>query len=231
MAFQQQRSFQKPPFTVFDLQKLRLTGKQWTQEDRAAPTLMVLVHNGNPRFRIYMNDGQNKSAIPVAFDPKDFYALLDGIKEIANDTAVNKIPIKIRVSFDKGARLDKPAISVVVTIGRDTDGFVYIGIQPKGLPQAIFPFIDTTFAEWYSATGEVSPPNIVSSCYARGWARLMEEMVAGWLITHVTTDPNEKKESGQNSGGYNNSNSAGSKGKDWSASSAATDEFNDDIPF
>lgn len=218
----QQNTYIKPAWNVFDLKKLRLTGKPWNAEDKfKAPAISLHVVNGNPRFRLYMNNGGNSNSHPIAFDPYIFSSLLEALREITNSVSADKLTMRIRVSFDKGQRLEKPIVSSTVTVGRDTDGIVYLAVQIKGEPLAIFQFLPSYFAELVGADGEVLPTAKASTIAARGWANLVEKMVPNYLVMH-TTDPDIGKDPKQSSGKpYGTSSSA--KSDNW--------ESDFDVPF
>lgn len=218
--YQQRGAPVRALWNVFDFSKFRMSGKPWNEGDRkTTPSLSVHVINGNPRFRCYFNNGSNNSAIPVAFEPDGFFALLEEIKRIADNPEPDKTTIKIRAQFERGVRLEKPIVTVLLTVGRDNDGYVYIAIQPKGMEMAIFPFKSSYFAEFHGSNGEVLDPKICSSSFAKGWATRLQGMITSWWSNRFNEDPNAKKDRGPNS----------EYAKQYPAQKVTNDDFGNDI--
>jgi len=217
------RSFPKPPWDIFDLAKLKLKGKPWSRDDNAAPNCTVKVHNGNPRFRLYMNNtpgSTNSKTVAVA--PFIFSQMLETVKLVAENTATDKYTFDIKESYMGGQKLDKPMVTSRVTIGRDTEGYVYLAFSFKGEKDpAIFLFQDDYFASLQDATGESLNVSLCSSLMAKGWARLMENMFAIFLVTQ-TKDPEAGKEKQSNAGSSNSS---------YSKTKPADAGWDDDVSF
>jgi len=208
----------RPKWTSFELKKLRLFGKPWSEANRReAPALSLHVVNGNPRFRLYYNNGKTNNAFPIAFDPHIFFQLLEALKYIASKPSADKITMEIKATYDKGMKLDKPMVVSKVIVGRDTDGTVYIAIAIKGEQQAIFPFQPSFYASLVGADGEILSPALASTFAAQGYAELMSKMVASHLVVH-TTDPDAGKAPREDK-----------PSSSWKGASEAS--FDDDIAF
>ena len=223
------------PWDLFELKKLKLYGKPWSAADRRlAPSIKLYVVNGNPRFQVYMNKGGTAPAIPIAMDPIIFSYLMESLLAIADNPEADKISLQIKASYLNGQKLDKPTVVAAVTVGRDANKVVYLSIQVKGEQPAVFEFMPSYFAELIGADGENLTPARASNICAKGWAKLMFNLVGHYLVTHVT-DPEAGKEKkpynpqGNGGGGYNNNGN--NNGGNNNASNSNNQGFDSDIPF
>jgi hypothetical protein len=208
----EQRSYPQEKWTLWHSEQLRFYGKPWNPNDKkTAPVMFVYVLNGNPRFRLYMNDGGKKAAIPIAFDPIKFDMILESIMSIANNSTADKIIVSVRASFYEGKKLEKPIVTSRVTIGRDNEGVVYISLHPKDKQPAIFNFLPSFWAELLGSDGEKLSLDKASSICARSWATLIRGMMSSYLVANAS-NPKEEKES-------------------FSNNSARDSSFDEDIPF
>ena len=214
MAFQPRVA---PKWNIFQLEKLRRRGIAWDpKEPKFAPVFKVTVTElGNPRLSLYMNKGGTGGAISVALSPEDFYTFLEMIDAIASSHEVNSYKLTPSNHFVGGVRQEKPVITAIVTVGRDTEGYVYIAIQPRNDKVAKFPFKDDFYTGLLGNDGEKLDPKISSSFHAKGYTKLFRKLVGNFLTDKVIEPP--KKEKSESSGG------GFSKGSD-------NDGFDEDLP-
>lgn len=204
MAFQPRVA---PKWNIFNLEKLRRRGIPWdAKEPKFAPVFKVTVSDqGNPRLSLYMNKGGTGSATTIAFSPEDFYTFLEIVISVANNPEVNSLRLTPSNHFVGGVRQDKPVITAVVTVGRDTEGFVYIAIQPRNDKAAKFPFKDDFYTAILGNDGERLDPKIGSSLHAKGWANMNRELVSIFLSTKVSEPPKREKAESSSGGGFSKS--------------------------
>lgn len=233
MAQQQQGYRVKAAWTIWDFTKLRLAGVPWVPGDyKQVPSLITKVVNGNPRFLLYLNHpGSKPNGLPVAFDPAIFGMLTEALLLITEKAEADKITMAVKATYENGIKLDKPKVVSTVTVGRNTDGIIYLAIHIKGEPQAEFHFLPSFFAELLGADGEKLNRATASTLAAKGWVNMITKMVYTY-ITLCTKEPPKREapapsygESYGSGGGYNTNTEQRP-----AIASGGFDDF-DDIPF
>lgn len=239
------RSFrpQQSPNTwsVLDLAKLRLSGKPWNKDDpKLRPSLQVYFgKNGNPRIRVYMNDGaMGNASTSINLDPPHFFALLEDLKQISEVEESNRHQWGVKARFKNGRQLEKPEVIAKVSVGRDSEGVVYLAVATDTSKTAIFPFQTNYWFELLGADGEKLDARKASNIMASSWVKWMHDLYIALLAKLTKEEVSESRNGGapsNNSGGYEQRRSSGNS--DWTQESrpapapAASLDFDDDITF
>lgn len=219
-------------WTFFDLYKMKLFGKSWVEGDRKqSPTLTLKISaDGNPRFMLYMNKGGNAPGNTIALDPIIFYYLLEAMDYIANKSEADRITMPVKSNWVNGKRLDQPVIVSNVSIGRDATGVIFLSILIKGdSAPAVFEFNPSFFGNLLASNGEELSLGLASILVAKGWARLVRDVLGPYYAIKLTNpelgkEPNKypaKNNHSSNNRGYSNNPSL----------SSASFDVEDDIPF
>lgn len=211
-----ENNYPRPPWNIWDLAKLRMQGEAWDKSNlKERPNVALHIVNGNPRFRVYMNDGGNNKAISFALDPAKAYSILEAVNHFSRNKDSSRISLELKSSYDhKGGRTDKPSVVSEIFVGRNSDGIVYIAFRAKGEKTAVFNFKSDYFAVLKGADGEALDPVLESELTSRGWAKLLESMIGSYLTARTTEPP---KRTPPNGGGGN--------------SGGGGNNFGDDVPF
>lgn len=209
---------------IFQLKKLKLYGAPWDPNDgeRKAPSVTFHIVNGNPRLKLYMNDGGESKALSFTFDPIIMATVLNALTKIAQNPEPNLYGWRLKSCYPHtGPRTEQVSVISTFSVGRDNKGVVYMAFQVKGMAVAKFPFTPSFYAEQIGSDGELLDPGIASSLIAEGWAKLYQDLMATYLVvrTKEPPPPQNAPPPRQNQGGSNRSASTG-----WVAS-------DDDIPF
>jgi len=209
------------PWTIFSHAKYNLQGEAWGEGGKK-PTLKVVMHNNNPRFRVYMNNGdKNSGAIPFSLDPIILQELFQVIRHVVADKQPSRFSFELKSSYDhRGNKTDKPGPVAKIFVGRDSDGVIYLAVQAKGEALAKFPFLDSFFAELRDATGEKVSKDFASEVRALAWVNAIDGLVGAYSVVHGK-EPDEKPGSGggnrNKSGGWGGKPQASSQSADWGA--------------
>jgi len=190
--YQNNPSSSAPPWDIFHLKKFKMYGTPWNPDDRTkCPTAQFYIVNGNPRFKLYMNDGSENKAYSFALSPGIAATIFIAVIEIANRTAEkSRYSWKLRSMFPHiGPRTEKPQIISTITVGRDSDDVVYMALHVKGLNVAKFPFIADFYAEMTGEDGESLGNSFASTLVSKGWATQFMEIMNTYLVTRTKEPP------------------------------------------
>lgn len=191
----------KQPWTLFDHPKFALYGEPWKKEEKDKPALKYKIHENNPRFRVYMNDGSATAARgPIAFalDPYIFNDLMELILLVASDRNPTRYTMEIKAGWDhKGQKLDKVGPVSKIFVGRDAEGIIYLAFQARGENIAKFPLLPSFFAELQDPNGEKLTKEIASEIRARSYVKTLSQATSAWMAVHGK-EPAEKHGSGGN---------------------------------
>jgi hypothetical protein len=180
------------------------------------PRMTIQVVDNQPRLTVYTNvkDDANKGIIEGNMDTYTFAAMLQAVRDVANDPANPGIRIPNKGYFFKGGeRSEKPGVKSTTVVGRDSDGNVYIALIANNRPNIRFKFLPS---EWHDgimdAKGNVLSTAMVSKMYAVGYANVVEKLVAQILVTEHTTPDEIKARKEANKANFGKGNRPGGGG-------------------
>lgn len=192
MATQYTQQTGNNAWNIWQLNKLRLRGVPWKSDDHSlAPSLMFTVTNGNPRFRLYLNEvpgGGDNNSHPVTLDPYIFGQLIEALRDISTRKEADKVTVNCMVSWERGVKLDEPSLAASVTVGRNTDGIMYLTVAVKGQKQCVFHFQQSYWGRLIGANGEELDKARASNYVARSWGNLLAAMLPVFMVARVV-DP------------------------------------------
>lgn len=256
-------NFQTTPFnqkvTILDDAKMSLTADPIEgNKPGRAPKLNFSLRGNYPHIRIRLNNGKTKEEgnIDLAIDLLTFMGITVALEDACrSQQPMTKTFAVKRQGFDRNTkRPTEPYIAALVIVGKDRDGYEFIGIQRgqnansknyltlkfKFLPAEFHPVID-------QATGQSLSGPEVSNLIARGYTKLLQSLVP--LINANVWDYSTTQEgkwaiknagnNQQNTTGYtpqyNNQSSQASAPaaapQTQSQSSSNDNPFDDDIPW
>jgi hypothetical protein len=227
----EQQSYKKPDWTVWDFTRFALRGIPRNDSKKTSATLKFKMHNGNPRFTLYLNkEGGSPGGLVAAMEPNDIYAMFECIRKLSKSKEPDSYMWRIKSNFVAGKRLEKPVETARISVGLDEAGWMFISVQPYKQDLEIFRFKDSFFSVMVSNNGEPLSPRIMSAAYANGWANRLEDMVSLYYMTVMKTDPNQNKDRSPNSDyakqyPVNKPESTSNEG--WGASG----DFDEDVDF
>lgn len=215
------------------------------------PSLTVSVHDNQPRFTVYTNvkDDFQDGKIEGNMDSPTFFAVMEMIIEASSNPEFQAVAVSnLGFTWGKEGKSDRPMEKSRTVVGRDANGVAYIALLAGKNRPAIRFFFQPS--EWHTLmdqkSGQVLPKSKVAEYYARGYANMMKELVAGVLQSDFQTSDEIKarKEANRNNrgggggsgnrggGGYNNRNGNSGGGFNGGGSSApAADIPDEDIPW
>lgn len=202
--------FKKGPYTprpyvknVLDDRKLRLTAPPTGGAIRPHE-LQVSLYNSNPGLTVFTNidNDKNKGVIRAGMDAQAFYFFLERVIAVADhqgevtEIIDNKEKIK---DESTGKNVMQTASRTV--IGKGKDGKVFISVLS---PDNERPKIKFTFGQHYyhpvvRKEGTPLSDAEVSVAMARGWVRLMRNLVAPTMV-HAYVAPTPQAQGGGGSG-------------------------------
>jgi uncharacterized membrane protein YgcG len=213
-------------------------------------SLQVNLFSNNPRITVYTNDpddqGESKQygKITASLDAQVFFVFLGKLTEIINGSAGVEEKVKIENKnfiFPGGKRSESPVVQSELHFGKDAEGVVWVSVTARDRPRIKFAFGRNDFHTLYHKTGEQFSAGEASVLFARGWVRIMENMMTHLLVTEWV-EPEKKDNGGGNrnggGGGFNRNNSAGGNrgnsyggGGGGGGGGGSTEEVSDDIPW
>jgi uncharacterized membrane protein YgcG len=230
---------------AFDNRKLHLSTPCPTAKGKYS-SLQVNLFSNNPRITVYTNDpddqGESKQygKITANLDAQVFMVFLGALAKIIDGPAGQEDKVKIENKnfiFPGGKRSESPVVQSELHFGKDAEGVVWVSVTARDRPRIKFPFGKSDFHTLFHKTGEQYSNGEQSALFARGWVRLMENMLAHLLVTEYV-EPEKKDNGGGNrnggGGGYNRNNGGGgNRGNSYGGGGGggSTEEVSDDIPW
>jgi uncharacterized membrane protein YgcG len=225
---------------AFDNRKLHLSTPCPTAKGKWS-SLQVNLFSNNPRITVYTNDpedqGESKQygKISANLDAQVFFVFLQKLNEIiAGPSGEDKVKIENKnFIFPGGKRSESPVIQSELHFGKDAEGVVWLSVTAKDRPRIKFNFGVNDFHTLYHKSGEQYSKGEQSQLFARGWVRIMENMMTHMLVTEWTPpEPKDNSGGGNRGGGGGNWNRGGGNGGGGGGgASRATEEVTDDIPW
>lgn len=211
-----------PKWNIFNHPKFSITGEEW-KDHKGKPSLKYTVHENNPRFRLYMNDGKVEKPIAFALDPYILEDMFEVLEHVIQTKGPARFTMELKGTYDhRGQRTEKAAPISKIFIGRDSESCVYIAFCAKGEQIAKFPFAPSFWAELSDASGEKLAKELASEIRARSWKKTISQMTSMFLVVHG-------KEPAEKPGSFNQK-----KTGSWSkapAETAASDDWDADVNF
>lgn len=229
----EQNRFQQP-WNIWQATKLRLNGDAWDKSNpKERPNVSLHVVNNNPRFRLYMNNGKVQKPIAFALDPFILEGLFSALVSICDDNNPNRYTLELKAYYDHhGNHSDKPTSVSKIMVGRDSNGIVYIAFQAKGEDIAKFSFISSYYAVLLGSNGESLDVVKASEFMAKGWIRLLSNMVSSYLVVEGKEPPPKKDNNNYNNNNNQNNNQSNQQSNQQNNSnSGGSWKPDDDIPF
>jgi hypothetical protein len=202
----------------------------------------------NPRITVFTNDPEDSGEkngygkIQANLDPVVFYALMEKLSDIVNGPIGTEDKVKCEnknFTFPGGKRSEEPSVVSEIHFGKDADGSCWISVTARDRPRIKFPFGPNDFHSLFHRGGEQFSKGESSVLWARGWIRLMTQLIPQFLISDWKEVVREQQ-GGQGGGGgkWNNNRGSGGGGGDRGgyqkgnmSGGAAVDGADDDIPW
>ena len=247
----------KPEKSILDSNNVRLSAKNPAADDSLA-YLRFTQRDGMPRFVVNTNNPNQKTqesgfgTFTAPFTPVDAFVIAQMIRQFALQKEPGYETMEVYGHpFTNGAPNKEITLTTEITIGRSSDGFVYL--QPKCMNERRdtikFPFgpSDPRYTAWRSKEGRTSPA-LISQIYALAWANLLEKLASQVMVKnykHPEYKPrqggnnrggygggNRNNYSGGNRGNYNNQNGGGrASSQNYGGQGAGSSDTDEDIPF
>lgn len=171
----------KKPFRLEDNEKYTRWGTNWP-DTKKSPAFSVGLYEGNPRLKIFLNNGSKNPNQTVATDPFLFKQFITLLKQVASEKPPYQPGVRWTHRFKNsrdnfGRPMDKPAEVSRLMIGRNADLAVYIAVQLKGvkeIPELVFG--QNFWGELADGSGELLSAAACSSidalCTAEVWGEV-----------------------------------------------------------
>ena len=199
-------------WNLFNEIKFRLQGDMLKPGDvRSRPTLFINIKDNAPILSFWLNNGGEAKVQNVVFEKIEDYAMLmELIIDTANNPANDKNTMEFfSYTFFNGSRSETPQKTVAITVGRNSEGVIYMSVHfKKEQPVSInfLPSISldgTAFIRLLGGNGEPVSSSVLSSLKARAWAIAFRDMVLGSVIKNAAEPiKKEAKPNGIVGGGY-----------------------------
>ena len=214
-----------PNWNALKLKNFIRYGTKWKKEEKGTPTLHIYVtDSGYHGFRVYMNDGLSTNSVGIQLEHTEWCSFWQFFEEVANAPSPTKYTYEIKTWFKNGQRLEEPAVTARLTIGKDGEGIVYLCVQPKGGQQAVFKFLPQYKTSVLGNEGEKVSDALMSKAEALGWKFIMTGLVNNILANLKEPGNNGQNTTSSGQAGYNSKSApASSHGNEWDSA--------DDIAF
>ena len=261
MSIQFQTTAYNSKVTILNDEKLALTGEPIEgNKPGRTPKLNFVIHGNNARCIVKLNNGKQDDEGRIVFPidlPTMFniiVALEDAVK--AKEAMGTIIEVK-RTGFDRTT--NKPTDPYAygwITIGKDSDGNEFIGVQrgkkeSKHHVKVKFFFTHPEFHPVLDSNGQPVSRQRLSNIVARGYIKLLESMIpyinahvydfnttptGKWMLeqkakngnNYSNNNHNRNNDTNDNGGSYNSNNSSNNSS---SSNDNPDSSFDDDFPF
>jgi len=254
MAGPQQRNFKAREKSYLSEYSMNMqgpvqNGAQFPSEFRMAYAANKVAIQVETKNRDNKNNGRFEVVVPYL----GAIGILQTIDMLLKDKARSKLQYKVKdfVYFGKGNKSDSPMVKAALTVGRDNEGCIYIGMSGKDITPIKFifslPAHDELCDDQGNKLGDAEHSEFAAKCFVIGYQGLLPVVMG----LHYTP-PEPKGDSGNgngnggggngnggwnggnnnrgNGGGGNNQNNNGGGNGSGSGSSGGGD-FADDLPF
>ena len=198
-------------WNLFNEIKFRLQGDMLKPGDvRSRPTLFVNIKDNVPMLSFWLNNGGETKVQNVAFEKiEDYVMLMEMIIGAANNPANDKTTMEVfAFTFFNGTRSETPQKTVAITVGRNSEGVVYMSAHFKKEQPVSINFMPTSsvdgtpFIRLLGGNGEPVSSSVLSSLKARAWAIAFRDMVLSSVIKNAAEPVKKEPKQGGNGGGY-----------------------------
>jgi hypothetical protein len=226
--------------SILNESKLRLS-KPVENEKGKYSSLQFSIHNNQPRITVwtgYENDKSQNTGygkIEAALDIPHMYILIELIREAAAAKEATKSSLECKnYIFNGGKKSSEPLLQTTVYVGKDDKGIVYISLiaYNKDRPKIKFDFnINKFYHTLKNNEGAVMSADVASVTAAKGWCRLLENIIAN-VATNGFVDNSERNKNAYNdrTNNYSKNNNNNSRSSEEDSGGGKTYE-DDDIPF
>lgn len=210
--------FQRPERkkNALDNRKLNLSAPTPGVQGKYASLIWGLYSN-NPRISVFTNDPNDTGEqngygkIQAALDAPTFFAFLNILNRAVDATDEFKMKIENKnFIFPGGKRSERPVLVSELWAGRDKEGIIWISVSAKDRPKIKFNIGPGDFHELFHGSGEKLTKGEASVLYAKGYIKILENMMTHLLVTEWV-EP-EKKDFGGGGGGGQRGGGGGSYG-------------------
>jgi hypothetical protein len=144
------------------------------------------IYRNNPRITVYTNDPNDQKdygKIQAPMDMPVFMMLMNLLNQAidAPGDYKNKID-NLNYIFPGGKRSETPVVVSETHVGKK-DGVVYISVTARERPRIMFKFHPSDFHKLYHGDGTPYTEGEASVLFARGYVRLMEQ-----LMIHIAAE-------------------------------------------
>lgn len=224
---------------ALDNRKLNLSTPTPGHVGKYASLIWGLYAN-NPRITVYTNDPNDQGAskdygkIMAKLDAPVFFAFLELLTRATEESTPLDWKAKLENKnfiFPGGKRSDAPVVVSELWVGKDKEGMVWISIvdRNKERPRIKFLIGTSDFHRFLNADGTPMDAGETSQMFAKGYIKLLQQMMSTMLCTHWV-EPEAKPQTGGNRPSYGNNNQ-GNQGGNTRAQSRDTSSNDEDIPF
>lgn len=176
---------EQPPWNVFQFNRLKVAGDAWDKEQpRDRPSVQFKVANNNPRFSLYLNKpGAFDKPITFLMDAITMSAFFEGIRDAVKNPEPHRMAFEINSKFPhKGRQLEEATKIGEIIVGRDENKCVYMAFAAMDEPVAKIVFQTSFYHKLIGSDGERMDRVKMSELVASGYAKLMTDMLAAFLI-------------------------------------------------
>lgn len=245
MAGPQQRNFKAREKSYLSEYSMNLQGP--VQNGASFPSEFRMAYAANKvaiQVETKNRDNKNNGRFEVVVPYLAAIGITQTIDMLLRDKTRSKLQYKVKdfVYFGKGNKSDSPMVKATLTVGRDNEGCIYIGMSGKDITPIKFifslPAHDELCDDQGNRLGDAEHSEFAAKCFVVGYQGLLPVVMG----LHYT--PPEPKDGGNGNGGggnnnrgnggggnqYNNQNNNGGGNGSGSGSSSGGD-FSDDLPF
>lgn len=189
-----------------------------------------------------LQDAKNYGRHEIVVPYMTAIGILEIIRELLNKK-LTKISYRVKdfVFFGRDKKSDQPMVKATMTVGRDADGTVYIGMSGKDITPVKFPFALAGHDELVDDQGNQLNPAETSEFAAHVFVGTYYHLLPAVMALHYKEPEKKGGNGGGNSGGnggYSNnnqgggySNGGGNGGGSQRDHAAANASFDNDLPF
>lgn len=224
------QQFKQRKKTAMDHAKLKLYGERIDGAKQSPSFSWYLTEDGNPRIDVYtgVEGDKDNGRIRATMDIKVAMFVLELLRRaIDNDGPCRFYVENSNYTWYQGQRSEQPKVLSKTVVGKAEDGRVYITVIAKDRPTATFYFTSPYFHKTLEGDGSPMEKALESQLYAKGYAKIVEQLLATVsTATYKTPEPKGQRggQGGGNrggQGGWNNNNQGG----------GSDGNFDEDIPF
>ena len=198
---------------LLDMPKLRLSAPNPNPAVKGKwATLRYDIYRSNPRIVVDCMDDSMRNRdmdfgrITHTMDPLLFNMYLEQLQRIADGPSEHKEKVVgLGHSYPNGQKSQEITPQTDMWVGKDKDGLVFVSIVNKkdGFPVIKFPFgpSDRRYVQFFHGDGNEFNKSELSILAAKGYVRLLTQVMNNLLLTHYEPPPPPQGGYGGNRGG------------------------------